>query len=124
MWARIGSGVALAAVQVAIYFTSGPYGLLASVCICACIALMKYARGARASGVRNLCMYSAAVAALVVFTAWSVYSLRIGNRGGTGFLIVLSMGLTLMLMGHRFLLFSGSEKSPVEDTDMSAGRRV
>jgi hypothetical protein len=69
-------------------------------------------------------MHSAAVAALVVFTAWSVYSLRIGKMGGTGFLIVFSMGLTPMLMGHRFLLFSGSEKSPVEDTDMSAGRRV
>jgi hypothetical protein len=124
MWARIGSGFALAAVQVAIYFTSGPYGLLASVCVCACTAVVRNARDARSSGIRNVCMHSAAVAALVVFTAWSVYSLRIGKMGGTGFLIVLSMGLTLMLMGHRFLLFSGSEKSPAEDTDMSAGRRV
>jgi len=116
--------MALAGLQAAIYFTGGLYGLLASVCVCACMAVMRNARDARASGIRNVCMYSVAVAALVVFTAWSVHSLRIGKMGGTGFLIVLLMGFMPMLMGHRFLFFSGSENPAVDDAEMTAGTRA
>ena len=105
MWARVGSAVALIALQAMIYFTSGPYALLSSLSICSCFAVMTHARGARKTKIRNASMYSAALAVFIVLTAWTFYSSHVDTVGGASLLMVLSMGFTPQVMGNRFLFF-------------------
>jgi len=124
MLARIGSAVALIALQAMIYFTSGPYALLTSLSICSCFAVMTYARGARKTKIRTASMYSAAVAVLIVLTAWTVYSFRAQTAGGASLLMALSMGFTPQVMGYRFLFFGLDAESSKDRADVARRESV
>ncbi|MEO7453818.1 MAG: hypothetical protein ABIV13_03535 [Fimbriimonadales bacterium] len=121
MWARVGSVAALIALHTTIYFTSGLYSLLACLIMCACFAAIKHARDSRESIVRNVGMWSSAVAAIIVLSTWIVYDWRKEKTSSAVFLMPLAMAFTGTLMGHRFALFGLTER--IEDT-LPDGKRV